>query len=428
VGAIAALTETPATPARPNDEAVPVTVRDIAALLVALFASGPVAGSAVAARPDPVRAALGAAQAAGAIDPARAQAYGATYASALGALAALGGARRRELRAAVHIVRDIAGRGALTAERMPLAFLTLQRNVEWWTAHGPPPAGSPGEKDARGRRCKPLGHLRARAARVSFPGSGLVWEYYRGLGLQLHINGTFATAAALLQTKAPEAMAQAAEILDEMRPLASHRAGALTWEYFFSFGGGGPPWGSGLSQATAIEAYTGAGILLGRPDYLQTARELVGLFARRPPAGVNVRLARDGSWFALYTFAPKAHVLNAQLNAVTALHDLGTLTHDPRATALARDGLRAARRHIARFDTGRWSLYAEHGPLADLNYHVLNRDLARTLCQRTGERAICNAWHSFTTELERRCPRVQPVALVGARSRAVAGDPLAWGR
>jgi hypothetical protein len=385
-----------------------VTVRSIPVLVVALLACGP---AAAAARPDPVRAALEAAQSAGAIDPAQAQAYRSTYGAAMGALPALDGVRRRELRGAVHIVRDIARRGALTAERMPLAFLTVQRNVEWWTAHGPPAPGSPGEKDARGRRCKPLGRLRARAVRVAFPGSGLVWEYYRGLGLQLHINGTFAAATALLQTKVPEAMARAVQILDEMRPLASHRAGALTWEYFFPFGGGRPPWGSGLSQATAIEAYTAAAILLARPDYLQTARELVGLFALRPPAGVNVRLTRDGSWFALYTFAPSAHVLNAQLNAVTALHDLAAVTHDPRATVLARDGLRAARRHIARFDTGRWSLYAEHGPLADLNYHVLNRDLARALCQRTGERAICHAWHSFTADLERRCPRVsQPAA------------------
>jgi hypothetical protein len=376
------------------------------AVLVAAFSLLASGRAAAATRPDPVRAALRATQAAGAIDPARAQAYRATYAKALGTLSALKGVRRRELRAAVHIVRDVAARGALTAERMPLAFLTLQRNVEWWTMHGPPAAGSPGEKDVRGRHCRPL--RRVRAARVSFPGSRIVWEYYPGLGLQLHINGTFSDAAALLQAKTPETLAAAVQILDEMRPLASHRDGALTWEYLFPFGGGRAPWGSALSQATAIEAYLTAAIALGRLDYAQIAAELVGLFARRPPAGVNVRLARDGSWFALYTFAPRTHVLNAQLNAVLALHDLAAVTHDRGIGLLARDGLRAARRHIARFDTGRWSRYAEHGPLADLNYHVLNRDLARALCRRTGERAICRAWHAFTAELERRCPRVRP--------------------
>jgi hypothetical protein len=400
---------------------LPVVARLIAAVAVWLLVLA-LAGGAAAARPDPVRAALRAAQAAGAIDPARAQGYRVTYGEALGALPSLRGIRRRELRGALHVVRDIAARGALTAERMPLTFLTLQRNLEWWTAHGPPAPGSPGEKDARGRRCRPLRNLKARAARVSFPGSGLAWQYYPGLGLQLHINGTFSAAAALLQTKRPEAVAQAVQILDEMRPLASHRGGALTWEYEFPFGGGRPPWASALSQATAIQAYLAAALLLGRLDYGQTALDLVGLFALRPPAGVNVRLARDGSWFALYTFAPRAHVLNAQLNAVVALHDLAQVSHDPRAVVLARDGLRAARRHIARFDTGRWSRYAEHGPLADLNYHVLNRDLARALCQRTGEQAICHTWHSFTAELERRCPRVrQPAPPTTSESAARRG-------
>ena len=393
-------------------------VRLSTALVVALAAVALVASPATARR-DPVRASLDAAQAAGALEPQRAYGYRATYAGAIGTLPSLRGVRRRELHAAVHIVRDIAARGALTAERMPLVFLTLQRNVQWWTAHGPPAAGSPGEKDAQGRRCKPLpkGELRARAARLSFPGSQLVWQYYPGLGLQLHINGTFAGANALLQAGKPEDLARAGQILDEMRPLASHRGGALTWEYMFPFGGGRPPWGSGLAQATAIEAYTKAATLLARPDYLETARDLVGLFTLRPPAGVNVRLARDGSWFALYTFAPRTHVLNAQLNAVVGLYDLAAATGDARAGALAREGLRAARRHIARFDTGRWSRYSEHGPLADLNYHVLNRDLAGALCRRTGEPAICRAWHSFTAELDHRCP------LVARRARAATpGD------
>jgi hypothetical protein len=163
------------------------------------------------------------------------------------------------------------------------------------------------------------------------------------------------------------------------------------------------------------DAYLTGALLLGGPDYVQIAHDLVGLFALRPLAGVNVRLARGGSWFALYTFAPAAHVLNAQLNAVVALHEVAAATHDTTATARARDGQRAARRHIARFDTGCWSRYAEHGPLADLNYHALNRDLARTLCKRTNERAICNAWHLFSAELERRCPRVPGSSRVGSR-------------
>ena len=74
--------------------------------------------------------------------------------------------------------------------------------------------------------------------------------------------------------------------------------------------------------------------------------------------------------------------------------------------ALEAEGMRAARRHIKRFDvSGVWSRYEEGGPPADLNYHVLNRDLAGALCRRTGEAAICKASDSFSRELERRCPK-----------------------
>ena len=57
------------------------------------------------------------------------------------------------------------------------------------------------------------------------------------------------------------------------------------------------------------------------------------------------------------------------------------------------------------FDLKVWSRYEEGGPPADLNYHVLNRDLAGALCRRTGEEEICKASDSFARELERRCPK-----------------------
>jgi hypothetical protein len=120
---------------------------------------------------------------------------------------------------------------------------------------------------------------------------------------------------------------------------------------------------------------------------------------------VLLRLARDGNWYLLYDFDSHQRVLNAQLDALIALHDLAAASGDPNVAYLEREGMRATRRRIASFDTGHWSRYAEGGAIADLNYHVLNRDLARSLCERTAQGAICNAWHSFTRELEERCPR-----------------------
>jgi hypothetical protein len=374
-----------------------VGVTGLAAVAALLGGGG---GAGAQPRPDPIAAAISSAARTGSISASQAQGYSATAAAAARALAGLLGVRRRELASELRIVRQIALRGALTPARMPFVFLTLERNVEWWSRRGPPAPGSPGEPLARGRHCK---SPRASSARVAFPGSGIVFEYYPGLGLQLQVNGTFGTANALLAQGTPTAVAAAARTLDEMRPLAAARGGALTWEYEFPFEHARPPWTSALAQGTAIEAYTRAAARLARPDYLDFARRLVGVFQHSPPAGVRLRLT-GGDWFLLYSFSPHQLVLNAHLDAVVALYDLARATADPAVGRLEREGLRAARSHIHRFDTGRWSRYAEGGGEASLDYHVLNLELAGALCRRTGEPAICHAWQSFTRQLDRRCP------------------------
>jgi hypothetical protein len=241
---------------------------------------------------------------------------------------------------------------------------------------------------------------------VEFPGSELVFQYYRGLGLQLQMNGTWGKANALFGSSDPALVARGAALLGEIVPLGVPRAGVLAWEYLFPILGGRPPWISALSQATAVQALTRAAAKLGRPDLLSVAGAAAGAFAFPPPAGVRVALGRGAAWFVLYSFAPRLRVLNAHLAAVAALFDFAQASGDPPTQTAYAAGLLAARKRIHRFDTGVWSKYANPGALADLNYHVLNRDLARSVCQRSGDRAICRAAGSFARELERRCPRV----------------------
>jgi hypothetical protein len=357
---------------------------------------------------DPVIAALGRASLALQISPQQESAWRADYRNAVLVAGALPKrtTRRREMIAVLNIVRGMAARGVLEPDLMPAAFLTLQRNADWWAAHGPPSSGgSPGEKGAVGRKCKPLRipknkkRKKAHAARLIFPGSAVVFQWYPGSGLQIQVNGTFAAINTLFAENTEESKAQARDGLDEMLALAQRRGDAITWDYLFPFGGALPPWTSGLSQATAIRAYLKA-------NRYSTARQIAALFGVRAPLGIRVPLGADGNWYALYSFAPGERVLNAHLNAVVALHDLARVTNDPKVAALEADGMRAARRLIKRFDvSGVWSRYEEGGPPADLNYHVLNRDLAGALCRRTGEAAICKASDSFARELERRCPK-----------------------
>jgi hypothetical protein len=378
--------------------------------LVVLLASALIpAAPAAAAGADPLRAAVRAAEVAGALPVAQGDAYRAQLAQARSVRDAASGVRRREMASVLHVAATIARDGSLTAARMPAVFLTVARNAQWWAANGPPAPGSPGEAGAQGRRCRPL-PARARAARVLFPGSELVFQYYPGLGLQLQVNASWARANALLAGADPALIARGHALLGELLPLGVLRDGVLAWEYVFPIFGGRAPWISALSQGTAVQALTRAAGRLGRPDLLGPAGQAAAAFTVAPPAGVRVGLGRDGSWFVLYGFARRLRVLNAQLNAVSALFDYFQASNDVRAQKSYVDGLRAVRRRIRGFDTGRWSKYADPGAPADLNYHVLNRDLARGVCARTRARAVCRAANRFAAQLERRCPRVPAVA------------------
>ena len=385
-------------------------VRYVVLLTLALVPAASAAPTtAAAATADPLRAAVRAAEAAGALPVAQGDVYRATLANARAVRDGAAGVRRREMASVLHIAATMARDGSLTAARMPAVFLTIARNTQWWAANGPPAPGSPGEAGIQGRRCRPL-PARAGAARVLFAGSELVFQYYPGLGLQLQVNGSWARANALLASENPAFIARGNALLGELLPLGVLRDGVLAWEYVFPIFGGRAPWISALSQGTAVQALTRAAGRLGRPDLLGPAGQAAAAFTVAPPAGVRVGLGRDGSWFVLYGFARRQRVLNAHLNAVSALFDYVQASNDVRAQASYAAGLRAVRRRIRGFDTGRWSRYANPGALADLNYHVLNRDLARGVCARSGARSVCRAASRFAAQLERRCPRVPAVA------------------
>jgi hypothetical protein len=188
-----------------------------------------------------------------------------------------------------------------------------------------------------------------------------------------------------------------------MVALASDRGGFTAWEYFFAFGGGTPPWISGLAQGTAIQALTRGSQLLTDPKYVAVARRALGAFERRPPVGVRVpSTSGTGRHYLIYSFATGLRVLNGFLQALVGLHDFADATGDPRARRLFRDGDRAARREIPRYDTGAWSLYSLGGDESDLGYHRLVRDFLQSLCERTRAGAYCAPAKRFDRYLHER--------------------------
>ena len=353
------------------DRALPPDTGLLDAPPAAAAAAAPLARS---ARERTVRSELKRLQRAGRLDAATAARSRSAFDDAIRAAGRLSGTRRAELQAVTGNLHDIAARGQLTPARLPALFATLKRNRDWWTS----------------------GALLSYGQRVEFSDSELVWQFYPGEGIQLQVLGTFGKANGLWMAKDD---AKLRALLDEMVPLASERGGALAWEYYFDFGGGAPPWASGMAQATGIQALSRAAKQLGEPVYLEAARRALALFSLPSPVGVRVRTP-VGARYLLYSFAPGSTVINASVQTLVALHDFADIAHSEDAARLYRAGDRQARLDVRSGDTGAWSLYQLGGAESDLSYHTLLRDFLRNLCDRVRVEVYCTTAAAYTRDLK----------------------------
>jgi hypothetical protein len=326
--------------------------------------------------------------AAGAIDQLHHDAWAQAFDDAKATLKKLRDTRRRQLDAVLANTRALAATGLLTAQRAALAFQTLERNRAWWAA----------------------GPLLRYGQRVSFSGSQLVWQYYPGQGIQVQWLGTFGRANGLFQSGSHEVELRA--LLDEALALAVPRAGGIAWESLFVFDGGRPPWVSGLTQGTAIQALSRAAVRLQAPAYFESARAALGIFRTPPPEGVNVATPA-GAHYLQYSFNPSLRILNGFIQALNGLYDFAALANDAEGRALFAAGEAEARIEVPLFDTGAWSLY-QPGRESDLGYHQLLRDFLRSLCRRVPDPPLyCTEAAKFTAYL--RQPPVLALKSTSAR-------------
>src|SRR4051794_30132876 len=285
--------------------------------------------------------------------------------------------RRSELAGAVRTVEGIAARRRLTGPRLVPLWLTLERNRAYWSANASGPS----------------------SRRISFPGSQLVWQWFPGQGLQFHPLANFAKLNQLWASRSDDM----SQLLDELLALRVPRAGGTAWEYYFSFGGGKPPWVSGIAQGTGIQSISRVAQRTGRQaEVYPIADQALGVFETATPAGVRVETP-DGPHYALYSFDPGLRVINGFMQALVGLYDLGRIGNDERARTLFADGERAARVELPTFDTGAWSLYSrgsvEHE--SDLSYHQLLRAFLKSMCTRTEDPVYCDTELRFAQyELE----------------------------
>jgi D-glucuronyl C5-epimerase-like protein len=348
-------------------------------------------------RADPVRRTIQRAFQSNSIDAATRDGYLRSWSAALGTYRRLSGQRRAELGYVIGTIRSLAVQKRLTGRLAPL-FLMLDRNREWWAKAGPPASG----------------------ARLRFGSSRVLFQYFPGEGLQLHPLGNFGEANGFWYAKRDGDLRS---LLEDLRKIAVNRGGFLTWEYYFAFGGGAPPWISGMAQGTAMQAYARASQRLSDPTLLEIARRARGAFEQPTPLGVR---ARQGSltWYPLYSFGPRLNVLNGMLQAVNGVRTYAEISGDQEAQAIFARGDETARAVIGKYDTGAWSLYdrpnGRPGNEADLNYHTLNRDFAQSLCKATKAEPYCRATEHFTRYLKED-PTFDPYRAVPSPATAGKG-------
>jgi D-glucuronyl C5-epimerase C-terminus len=327
----------------------------------------------------------------GKIDQATYSAHRAVHNDVKRTIRRLSGARRNELAGVLASVERMAARGSLRASRLAPLFLTLERNREWWSTQA----------------------LLSSGARVSFQDSELVWQYFPGQGLQIHPLANFGKLNAYAKSRGRRISNQV--LLDELLDIAVPRGGGLAWEYYFDFGGGKPPWVSGLAQGTGLQAIARSAVKLDRSaELLPVIQRGLTLFEQRPPTGVRVDTG-GGAHYAQYSFAPSLRIINGFVQSLVGLYDVAQITGDARAAQLFADGDAAAKQEVPQFDTGAWSLYSRDAITreSDLHYHTLLRDFLTNLCARTQEPVYCTAESHFTDylttppELDVRTTRVR---------------------
>ena len=304
----------------------------------------------------------------------------------------LGGVRKAALANVIGTVETIARQGNLTGTRLGPLMLQLRRNTEFWPSRAIPGNG----------------------ARIRFKGSELIFQPYPGQGLQLQpfITGVAANelweachGGVPLNPGLKCDQARLRTVLDELADTATDRGGFLAWEYYFYFGGGSPPWISGLSQGAIVQALARGSTYLNEPRYLTAATSALGAFERRNPVGLRLP-AFGGDLYLEYSFDPGLKILNGQIRAVTGLYDFAQITGSERAQGLYVKGERAARAQTPRHDTGAWSLYNFRGHESNLLYHKLVRDFLRELCKRNAVSVYCDTAERFTTYLAQH-PRIE---------------------
>jgi hypothetical protein len=330
-------------------------VRGLTGLLLAFVALLVVTGAAAAHRSEPrpvpgERAALTAVSRAvsgGRLTRAAARTDRGVIAHTVHLVRVLPSSRGKRLEVALEQVAALGRR--LTAPRAVAVFGQLQANDDYFARHEVP----------RGR------------TDITGP-DGIVYRYFAGRCFEFH---PLANASELNARVAAKDVAGAQRLAAALMARAvPRRGGGVAWEYYFPFGGGAPPWVSGMAQAVTAQAFARAASLV-TDDSAGLLQEAAAAFEAVPRLTTKVAA---GPWIRLYSFS-SLRVLNAQLQSVLSLETYAKASGDPAATTLASRLEQAAAATVSRFDTGYWTDYSLDGGPSPLSYQKFVVSLLRKL-------------------------------------------------
>ena len=296
----------------------------------------------------------------------------------------------------------MAARGSFSApSRLPALFLTLQRNREYW-------ASQP---------------LLAAGARISFPGSELVYQLYPGPRAADPVARDVRQAQRLLERR--QALRRARRRAARRGAAAGHRARGR----------------ARVGVPVPVRRPEPAVGLLARPGHracrrwrasatrLQRQAEVfpialrgLGIFETAPPAGVRVP-AGDGAHYLQYSGLPRLFIINGFVQSLVGLYDFAALTGDATARSLFDAGDLAARTEVPTFDTGAWSLYSRAARARTSPTSATTRCCATSstqLCKRTATIAVLQRRAALHPVPDDRRRRSQVLAAHAARPRSPA--------
>ncbi len=329
-------------------------VRGLTGLSLAVAAVLVVAGAAAAHRstPRPVpgeRTAVAALKHAGAVgrlsrDAAKADRQEITRAAHL--IRVLPAARRGHLEVALEQIGALGK--SLTAPRALAVFGQLRANDDYFARHDAPRGGTD-IADA----------------------DGIVYRYFAGRCFEFHPLANF---SALNGRATAKDVAGTERLGAALIARAVPRSGGVAWEYYFPYGGGRPPWVSGMAQSVAAQAFSRAASLVTDESAAFSHEAAV---AFKPVPRLTTKVAA-GPWIRLYSFS-SISVLNAQLQSVLSLETYAKASNDSAAATLVAQMKQAAAATVSRFDTGYWTDYSLGGGPTPLSYQKFIVELLHRL-------------------------------------------------